>query len=132
MSLRHSRGLYGCWPLKCAWSQPVKNKAETLCVAPLLRAPREGRCLDSAQHGRWQTTISVDILRHHPLTALIDGKMFLAYVHQFLWPTPANRRHRDPLQSQYSHDGERRGSDHDNRAIILFVVAHALYRNRIE
>jgi transposase len=57
------------------------------------RAPRGQRCLDSAPHGRWQTTTFVGALRRRRLTApmVTDGPMdsetFLAYVHQFLCPT---------------------------------------------
>jgi transposase len=58
------------------------------------RAPRGQRCLDSAPYGHWETTTFVGALRRLPLTAPLvtdgpmDGAMFLAYVHQFLCPTP--------------------------------------------
>ena len=57
------------------------------------RAPRGRRCLDSAPHGRWETTTFVGALRRRQLTAPMvtdgpmDGEMFLAYGRQFLCPT---------------------------------------------
>ena len=57
------------------------------------RAPKGSRCLDSAPHGRWETTTFVGALRRQQLTAPMvtngpmDGEMFLAYVRQFLCPT---------------------------------------------
>jgi hypothetical protein len=48
------------------------------------RAPRGRRCLDSAPHGRWETTTFVGALRRCRLTAplvtdrAMDGAMFLA------------------------------------------------------
>jgi hypothetical protein len=48
------------------------------------RAPKGKRCLDSAPHGRWETTTFVGALRRRQVTAPMvtdgpmDGEMFLA------------------------------------------------------
>lgn len=57
------------------------------------RAPRGKRCIGSAPHGHWKTTTFVGALRRRRLTAPMvtdgpmDGRMFLAYVRNFLCPT---------------------------------------------
>jgi len=58
------------------------------------RAPKGQRRIGSAPHGHWKTTTFVGALRRSRLTAPMvtdgpmDGEMFLAYVRQFLCPTP--------------------------------------------
>ncbi|MHB1701860.1 MAG: IS630 family transposase [Acidobacteriaceae bacterium] len=57
------------------------------------RAPKGQRCIGSAPHGDWKTTTFVGALRHdrptEPMVAdePMDGKMFLAWLQQFLCPT---------------------------------------------
>jgi transposase len=58
------------------------------------RGPRGQRVLDAVPHGRWRTTTVVAALRAGGVTAPLvlegatNGRSFLAYVRQFLAPTP--------------------------------------------
>jgi DDE superfamily endonuclease len=73
-------------------------------------------------HGHWETTTFVGALRRRRLTAPLvtdgplDGKMFLAYVHQFLCPTlqPGDIVILQPQQSQSegSRDSNHRDRGH--------------------
>jgi len=56
------------------------------------RAPQGKRCLDSAPHGHGETTTLVGALRRRLTAPMVtdgpmDGKMFLAYGRQCLYPT---------------------------------------------
>ena len=57
------------------------------------RARRDQRCVAAAPHGHWKTTTFIAGLRHDGVTAPLvidgpmDGRVFLAWVHQFLCPT---------------------------------------------
>lgn len=62
-------------------------------VRPYGRAPRGQRLVAAVPHGHWKTTTFLAALRHDAITAPcvidgpINGRIFRAYVEQFLVPT---------------------------------------------